>query len=116
MTDDRMDQIIGNLLRTGVVSAAAVVAAGGVWYLAVHGTTMPDYRHFHEAARGLRSLASLTRPQLVILLGLLILIATPVARVVFSLVAFGLERDRVFVGITAVVLVVLAYSIGAAWW
>jgi uncharacterized membrane protein len=116
VTDDRMDQIIGNLLRTGVVSAAAVVAAGGVWYLAVHGATVPDYRHFHEETRGLQSLALLTRPQLVILLGLVVLIATPVARVVFSLVAFGMERDRMFVGITAVVLVVLAYSIGAAWW
>jgi uncharacterized membrane protein len=110
-----MDQIIGNLLRTGVMVAAAVVAAGGVWYLAVEGTAIADYHHFHEGARGLRSLGSLTAPQLVILIGLLILIATPVARVVFSLAAFGLERDRLFVWITAVVLAILVYSIGAAW-
>src|SRR5579871_6896075 len=55
-------------------------------------------------------------PQLVILGGLLILVATPVARVVFSLVAFLLEGDRMFAWITVVVLVVLAYSIGAALW
>ena len=116
MTDERMDQIIGNLLRTGVVVAAAVVAAGGVWYLAVNSAAPAGYRHFHEEARGLQSLASLTPPQVVILIGLLILIATPIARVVFSLVAFALERDRMFVTITAVVLGVLAYSIAAAWW
>jgi uncharacterized membrane protein len=116
MTDRQMDQIIGNLLRTGVVLAASVVLAGGLWYLAVSGTAVADYRHFHEESRGLQSLWSLTHPQLVILIGLLILIATPVARVVFSLAVFALERDRVFVWITAVVLAVLAYSIGAAWW
>lgn len=115
MTDERMDQIIGNLLRTGVVLAAAVVAAGGVWYLAVNSAAPAGYRHFHEEARGLRSLASLTPPQVVISIGLLILIATPIARVVFSLIAFALERDRMFVTITAVVLAVLAYSIAAAW-
>ena len=116
MTDEGMDQIIGNLLRTGVVIAAAVVAAGGVWYLAVQGEMTADYRHFHAGTRGLRSLAPLTTPQLVILIGLLILIATPVARVVFSLVAFALERDRVYMGITGVVLTVLVYSLGSAWW
>lgn len=116
MTDQRMDQIIGNLLRTGVVLAAAVVAAGGAWYLAVNGAAPAGHRHFHQEARGLESLASLTPPEVVILIGLLLLIATPIARVVFSLIAFALERDRTFVWITAVVLVVLAYSIGAAWW
>jgi uncharacterized membrane protein len=116
VTDERMDQIIGNLLRTGVALSAAVVAAGGVWYLAANGAAPAGYRHFHDEARGLRSLASLTPPQVVILIGLLILIATPIARVVFSLIAFAMERDRTFVTITAVVLGVLAYSIGAAWW
>jgi uncharacterized membrane protein len=116
VTDEQMDRIIGNLLRTGVWLAAAIVAAGGLWYLAVYGAAPAGYRHFHDEARGLRSLASLAPPQVVILIGLLILIATPVARVVFSLVAFALERDWMFVAITAVVLVVLAYSIVAAWW
>jgi len=116
VTDERMDVLIGNLLRTGVVLAAGVVAAGGLWYLAVHGTLKPDYQHFHGESRSLRSLWALTPPQLVILGGLLILVATPVARVVFSLVAFLLEGDRMFAWITVVVLVVLAYSIGAALW
>jgi uncharacterized membrane protein len=47
----------------------------------------------------------------IIQLGLLLLIATPVARVAFSVVAFALERDRLYVGITLIVLAVLAFSL-----
>ena len=50
------------------------------------------------------------------MLGLLLLIATPVARVAFSIVAFALEGDRLYVAITAVVLalLVLSFAVGAA--
>jgi Protein of unknown function (DUF1634) len=41
----------------------------------------------------------------------LLLLATPVARVVFSIAAFALERDRMYVGITLVVLAILAYGL-----
>ena len=60
MTDERLEQIIGNLLRTGVVLAAAVVLAGGVWYLAAQRPEVVDYRHFRPAMRGLRALRRMT--------------------------------------------------------
>lgn len=116
MTDDLLERIIGNLLRSGVVLAAVVVAAGGAWYLTDAAPAVVDYHRFHAELRGLHSLALLPGPQALILIGLLILIATPVARVVFSLFAFALERDWLYVGITAAVLVALLYSIGTAWW
>ena len=108
MTDARLEQMIGKLLLAGVSLSAAVVLAGGVWYLAVNGMAMADYHNFHQQASGMGG------PQRVILAGLLILIATPVARVILALVAFALEGDRMFVAISAVVLAVLLYSIGAA--
>jgi uncharacterized membrane protein len=111
VTDDRLETIIGNLLRWGVGLSAAVVLAGGVWYLAASGASGADYHHFRGDVQGLSSLASLSGPQAVILIGLLILIATPLARVVFSLVAFASERDWAYVGITAIVLGVLLYSV-----
>ncbi|MGA3018666.1 MAG: DUF1634 domain-containing protein [Bryobacteraceae bacterium] len=77
--------------------------------------TPVDYRHFHAGPRGFASLGMFSGPEAVMQLGLLILIATPVARVIFSLVGFALERDRVYMAITLVVLAVLAYSIGTAW-
>jgi uncharacterized membrane protein len=115
MTDERMEQTIGTLLRTGVALAALVVACGGAWYLAWNGSATVAYRHFDGQYRGLRDLALLSVPEKVILAGLLLLVATPVARVVFSLAAFRLERDYIYVGITLGVLGVLAYSLASAW-
>jgi uncharacterized membrane protein len=111
VTDTRIETIIGNLLRIGVAAAAVLVLAGGVWYLADIGGAELSYAHFAESG-GIRTLLTLPKPEVVILAGLLLLIATPVARVVFSLIAFALERDWEYVAITAIVLGVLVYSIG----
>jgi uncharacterized membrane protein len=115
MTDARLDRIIGRLLRVGVGSAAAVVATGGVWCLLRTAETRPGYHVFRPDIRGLHSLGALPLPQAIIMVGLLILIATPVARVVFSLFAFAMGRDRAYVVITSIVLVVLMYSLGTSW-
>ena len=116
MRDEQLEQIIGNLLRAGVMIAAAVVLAGGIWYLAASGPDLPDYRSFQPSVRDIGALAKLPPPDAVILAGLLILIATPIARVVFSLAAFAAERDRTYVVCTLIVLAILLYSIGTAWW
>ena len=47
----------------------------------------------------------------IIQLGLLLLIATPVARVVFSVIGFVRQRDFVYVVLTLIVLAVLLYSL-----
>jgi uncharacterized membrane protein len=117
MSDKRLEQIVGALLQAGVLLSAAVVLAGGVWLLAECGGGSPDYRRFRPLAAALRTpggvLASLRHPdpQTLIQFGLLLLIATPVARVILSLVAFAIQRDRVYVVVTLVVLLVLAYSL-----
>ena len=114
MTDERLERIIGALLRTGVILSAAVVLAGGIWYLASSADAVPPYRHFQPHVRGVHALAELPPATALILVGMLILIATPVARVVFALVGFALEGDRAYMVITGVVLVVLMYSLGMA--
>jgi len=114
MTDRRLELILGTLLRVGVALSASVVLAGGIWYLAASGMAAPDYHHFHAAPHGFASLGGLSGPAMLIQIGLLILVATPVMRVIFSLVGFALERDRVYVAITLVVLAVLLYSIASA--
>jgi uncharacterized membrane protein len=116
MDDRQLDETIGNLLRWGVLLAATVVAAGGVWYLATNGGATPDYRHYAPGAESVRKLAELPAPEIVILVGLLLLIATPVARVVFSLVAFAMEPDRTYVVCTTIVLGVLMYSLSSSGW
>jgi len=116
-TDQRVETIIANLLRAGVVLAAGIVAFGAVIFLFRHGREIPDYRLFVGEPEELRTISGILRRTATfhgrntIQLGLLILIATPVARVAFSVVAFALERDRLYVGITLVVLAVLLFSL-----
>jgi uncharacterized membrane protein len=117
-TDERVEQIMGNLLRAGVLLAAVVVLAGGLGYLAHHGADdAREYRAFHGEPQELRSLRGIVEDALsgdsrgIIQLGLLLLIATPIARVIFAAVAFALQRDRIYFLITVVVLVVLLYSL-----
>ena len=108
-----MDQTIANLLRAGVSLAAALVIAGGAWYLA-SSRTVPSYARFQPDMQGLSAISALDWPEKLIGIGLLILIATPVARVAFSIAAFAAARDWMYVWFTVIVLVVLFYSIGTA--
>lgn len=116
-TDYRLEQIIGNLLRAGVVIAAVVVLAGGVLYLMQHGAAHADYHQFNSVPEGLRSVSGVLHSVLtldsagIIQLGLLLLILTPIARVVFSALGFAMEGDRMYVAITLLVLAVLLGSL-----
>jgi uncharacterized membrane protein len=118
--DQRLDNIMGNLLRTGVVLAAAVVLAGGILFLARHGSETADRRTFHGEPAELRQPVSIIDgafqldARALIQAGLLILIATPVARVAFSVATFALRREWIYVGLTVFVLAVLLYSLFAA--
>jgi uncharacterized membrane protein len=114
MRDDRLEQIVGNLLRAGVAISAAVVLAGGFWYLALSGGKTADYSKFRPSVRDIHAVAHLPAPAAMILVGLLILIMTPIARVILSLIGFALERDWQYVTYTAIVLAILLYSIGTA--
>jgi uncharacterized membrane protein len=116
-SDQRVEQFMGNLLRTGVLLAAAVVLVGGVHYLIQHGEEVKDYGKFEGEPEGLRTFSGIVRLALagrsrgIIQLGLLILIATPVARVVFSVIAFLLQRDYTYVVLTLIVLGILLFSL-----
>jgi uncharacterized membrane protein len=116
-TDQKIEVIIANLLRAGVTLAAGVVLAGGVVFLARHGLAPTRYHAFAGEPSDLRELKGIVRSAFsfhgrgIIQLGILFLIATPVARVAFSTVAFALERDWLYVGIACAVLAVLMYSL-----
>jgi uncharacterized membrane protein len=111
-----MDQVVGNLLRAGVLTAAAVVAVGATLYLVQAGNGHPDYGSFKGEPPGLEAIPAIAAGAMklqgtaVIQVGLLLLIATPVARVVLLLFAFAVQRDRLYVLVTLVVLIVLIIS------
>ena len=115
-TDERMELIIGNLLRAGVIFAAAVVFFGAVVFLWRHGGEIPSYHVFAGEPAYLRAIVPVVHDAFafhglgLMQLGLLLLIATPVARVAFSIGAFALQRDFMYIIITCIVLAVLLYS------
>ena len=116
--DDRhVDAIIATLLTVGVALAAVVVMAGGAMYLSRYGLAAPDYRVFRGEPSDLRDLRAIVtdamalRSRELIQAGLLILIATPVMRVAFSVFVFLRQRDRLYIAITLFVLAILIYSL-----
>jgi uncharacterized membrane protein len=115
--DQKMDEIMGSLLRSGVALAATIVFVGGVVFLLRHPLPVANYRVFAGEPEQLRTIPGIFREALafhgrgLIQLGLLVLIATPVGRVTFSFFAFLYERDWTYVLVTVVVLGLLAYSL-----
>ncbi|MGB8537275.1 MAG: DUF1634 domain-containing protein [Acidobacteriaceae bacterium] len=113
----QLDCKVGLVLRTGVLTSAGVIFLGGVLFLFRHGRETPDYRTFHGVAPELRSLHGIAVGAIaghalpIIQFGLLLLIATPVARVVFSVFGFALEGDYLYTTIALIVLAVLLYSL-----
>lgn len=120
--DQRIEIILGNLLRIGVTIAAAIVSIGALIYLVRHGLSPVDYSSFRGEPADLRHVSGILhytlglRARGIIQLGLLVLIATPVARVAFSIFGFAKEQDRLYVGFTIFVFLILLYSlIGSAY-
>ena len=120
-TDQRVEAIVGNLLRTGVIISAIIVLTGASIYLTRHGLSSADYHVFQGEPNDLRTVHGIVARSIhfsgrgIIQLGLLLLIATPVARVAFAIYGFAAEGDRLYVGFTIIVFAVLLYSlIGSA--
>jgi uncharacterized membrane protein len=115
--DQRIEIVLSHLLRAGVLTAAVVVLAGAVLYLGGHARDHADYHTFRGEPEQLRSVHGVLHAAFagqttgILQLGLLLLIATPIARVVFSVFAFALEGDRMYVAFTLIVLSVLLYSL-----
>ena len=116
-TDRKIENILGNLLRAGVGLSAFVVFCGAVVYLARYGHSPADYRVFQGEPSDLRRVPGILRNAWqidgrgIIQLGLLFLIATPVARVIFSIWGFAAEHDRMYVVFTVIVLAILLFSL-----
>jgi uncharacterized membrane protein len=116
-TEKRIDEIMSVLLRTGVVLAGLIVLVGGALFLARHPVPLTDYHAFKGEPQEFRTISGIFHEALafrgrgLIQLGLLVLIATPITRVVFSVFAFLYERDWKYVGFTLIVLGLLLYSL-----
>lgn len=114
---EKLESRIANLLRGGVLLAALVVISGAVPYLAFHPWRHVDYHTFRGEPEELKTVHEVVPYAFsghmlgIMQLGLLLLIATPIARVIASAVAFAVEGDRMYLLFTLTVLAVLLYSL-----
>lgn len=114
--DHGLEMAMGRMLQIGVTIAAAIVLIGGVMYLAQNGGSLRDYQHFHAATPAITTTAGIVAsaarldPRGIMGLGILLLIATPVCRVIFGVVGFALLRDKLYTVISLIVLGVLVFS------
>jgi uncharacterized membrane protein len=113
--DLKMEIAISQMLRAGVSLAAVVVFIGGTLYLLQAHGVAPDYAHFH----GVRSPADRIPPPVVahhldsrniIRVGILLLIATPIMRVAYCVYSFAVQKDKIYIVVSSIVLTVLLYS------
>jgi uncharacterized membrane protein len=117
LAEQRMRNIMGNVLRAGVITAAFIVFIGGVLYLIRYGHNLPDYDIFKGQPEELRhpstiiSNALAFRRRALIELGLLILVATPTIQILFAAFNFIRQRDYIYSSICLIVLILLCYSL-----
>jgi uncharacterized membrane protein len=112
-----LERFVAALLRAGVLLAAALVLVGGAALLAREGSAVANYEVFRGEPKELRSVAGILadaaalQSHAIIQCGLLLLIATPVGRVVLAAAGFAWQRDGLYTGVALVVLGVLIFSL-----
>ena len=119
---DRMENTIARVLRIGVLVAAIIAAVGGIMYLWLNGSEqVPDFARFsyeslptetrrYTSVRAVADSFFSFSAEGWIMFGVLVLILTPIMRVVLALVGFVRERDWIFAGITSFVLAVIVMN------
>jgi len=113
--DADMQAVIGWVLRIGVIVSVSIVLIGGIVYLYRHGGEAPDHKHFITQP-GFVQLGGIIQGIIdlhgrsIIQAGIILLIATPILRIIFSAISFALERDRLYVVISLLVLLIIFLS------
>jgi uncharacterized membrane protein len=112
-TDREIERVVSMMLRIGVSTATVVVLTGGILFLIQHGHETPQLATFRgepaelRTFRGLLGAVGRLEAPAIVQLGIVLLVATPIARVALSLYGFLRQRDTLFVLVTAIVLTVL---------
>ncbi len=125
-TSGRVEALLGDLLRAGVVASMFIVLAGVAILLVRHpddlsaarnlpGLVDPGAEFPHTVGQVVRGFDGVSG-RAVVALGLLVLIATPVLRVAVSVAAFALEHDWTYVALTlgVLMLLLLSFAVGGA--
>ncbi|AZB11863.1 DUF1634 domain-containing protein [Chryseobacterium sp. G0162] len=118
VTDKTIRNLVGNVLKYGVRSVLCIGIIGGGIFLSNHETEKVDYSHFTEKEENIFKVigdifsgAVNLDGSSIIYIGILVLFCTPFLRVILSLISFALEKDKLYVGITTVVILIICLSV-----
>lgn len=118
--DEKMGNVISLLLISGLVCSLVLVTVGSVIFISSNAHLTTNYKVFTGEPADLRAIDMVIKDALkgnlraVMQLGVVVLIATPVARVAFSVLTFALEKDIKYVVFSSLVLAALLYSLVCA--
>ena len=116
-----MNDAISYVLRFGVVASVLLVSVGTILLFADNGSNGFSLSQIANVNAGINS-AVITVPAIIsglsalqgidfVLLGLMVLMATPVTRVFLSIFAFLYDRNWIYVIITAIVFIYLMIAV-----
>jgi len=114
--DKDMQLLLSHVLRAGTIVSISVVIFGGLVFMYRHGHSVSDYHTFNGVPVFVRNASGIFhgilafKGQAIIQLGIVLLIATPILRIVFSAIGFVLEKDYMYLGISLLVLGIIFFS------
>lgn len=117
LSNDQMKNILGIILRVGLFVSAFLIVTGGLLFFIQHPGEHINFSIFRGEPERLRQAhvilfqAFELKSRAIIQLGILLLIATPVVRVLFALTGFLFEKDWIYIIISSIVLVILFFSL-----
>ena len=116
--DKNLALVIGNVMRWGVIVSLSLTFLGGLLYILSHPHEIISYKEYIEKDYSVAEILGKTFSGLLhfdgeslITFGILLLFATPVLRVLFSLIGFILEKDKLYILITLIVLAIIFISL-----
>lgn len=116
MNEDALRGLLARLMVIGVIAAAVVMLAGGVWWIVAHGSQPTGDHVFRGEPADLRSPGAIVGAALkgsdpaLIQVGVLLLLLNPFVRVAFAAAGYAGGRDWLYAGVSLFVLAMLGVS------
>ncbi|MDQ1140072.1 DUF1634 domain-containing protein [Pedobacter agri] len=117
INDKDIQVVLGTLLRAGVIISMSIVLIGGVVFLIHNNGIITDYKVFKPELSKFSSIAAIFKGlstfhgDAIVQFGILMLIFTPIARIIFAIFSFFLERDYLYVLIGFIILAIITISL-----
>lgn len=116
MKDERFRATLAKIMIWGVLTAAAIMLAGFVVYLSLHGGAATGDRRFTGEPADLTHPVAIFRAAVagndlsIMQVGVLVLLLNPLVRVALAAAGYAAARDRMYTGFAALVFAVLVVS------